>query len=356
MSRIFVFILLFISVENAFSQDTEFKEYKTYEAKDPTKWLPDWPLFSRPWKFAPILAFRRRHVEAGDTSIDTSAAELGAVLVLKDFTLIPNNSPGLMMRPFVGYTWGYLSSETKTPQGSTDADSGYNRIWYGLQFSYLYRYYKQIVSLTLGKINYGDDFQDLRLFELSNNSGIKLREYLSVHLASTYLWVYGDKFSDQFQDSLDNWLYLQVQYEFLNTLIQFGPGVNYRKSYSYDNDTKDKISDNSQGYLLGRSRFKLIFNLELILESQYIFKASNELTGNEVIFNQLPHQDLNEPPDALSLPADSLNTYGFLGFPDIFAGIGFGYQFNYLTINYSNSIQRQTYEDQGFTAYFSLRY
>ncbi len=353
---IFLLILSMLFSKELLAQNKDFEANGEFEPQENSYWFPDWPLVKRSWSFSPILAYRQRRTDVAGSRIDTSATEIGAALSLRDYDIIPNNAPGLSFRPFVGYTWGYQSARTSSVTMNSKTASAYNRNWYGANFTFLYRFYKQTLTLTLGKVLYDDDFQDVRLFEISNNFGFKLLSHLSTHLAITYQWIYGDQLKNQFEDNLDSWIYLQPQFSLFDTLIQIGPGVNKRKAFTYVDGSKEQVSNSSQTYFLGRSRMNFFLGLELILETHYVFDANKKINGTGIVFNQLPHQDLSEPPDAISLPADSLNTYVFFGIPNIIAGIGFGYQVNHLTINYSSTKNRQSYRDQGFTTYYSLRY
>ena len=160
-------------------------------------------------KVDPILGYRQSKQESDLGGIDRIESEIGISGALKNINIIPGN-PGLSLTPYVGYTWGYRRESYNGIISQDAQDSGYTRLFYGLETAFTYRWFKQTLGLEKGDLKYDTDFERVQSNVIWADSGILFLPFLSGHYTYTYRTVFQDSMDELYYKESDNWLHASI--------------------------------------------------------------------------------------------------------------------------------------------------
>ena len=362
-SSLLLFLTLSTAVkaENYNYEDRELSPEKTTQAdgskqsskkktSDLSKHLfPSWGQRKFRVSAAPVMGYRQSSQKNDVGTIDRIETEGGLAAGVYNINIIPGN-PGLSLSPYGGYTWGY---RRESYEGIFDTDaqgSGYNRLWYGLEGSFTYKWLKETLGLEKGDIKYDTDFERVQSNLVWLDSGILVLPFLSAHYKYTYRTVFRNSKDELYYKESDNWVYASMFFDLMNFQLNLGPG--FSNATQYDGINFKEIATGQTSYFLARAHADIFWKIGLNAQARYIFKAAEFQPSPGV--SQLPTQGLNDPSVITSLPTNSWDIYGFLGARNILFGLGFGYQYTLKILDYGDKVGEQRDQTQGYVITFDF--
>jgi hypothetical protein len=312
--------------------------------------FPSWGQRKFRVSVAPLMGYRQTKQTNDEGSIDRIETEGGIAAGVYNINIIPGN-PGLSLSPYGGYTWGYRRESNEGIFDAGAEGSGYNRLWYGLEGSFTYKWLKETLGLEKGDIKYDTDFERVQSNLVWLDSGVLILPFLSGHYKYTYRTVFRDSKDELYYKESDNWVYASMFFDVMNFQLNLGPGFSSATQYS-SLDFKE-IATGETTYFLARAHADIFWKIGLNAQARYIFSAADFLPSPEV--SQLPTQGLNDPSVITSLPTNSWDVYAFVGARNIFFGLGFGYQYTLKILDYGNALGEQRDQTQGYVITFDFQ-
>ena len=312
--------------------------------------FPSWGQRSFRLALDPVAGYRQSTLKNDVGTIDRVETEGGIAGGLYNINIIPGN-PGLSLTPYAGYTWGYRRESYGGLLDSDAQDSGFTRLWYGLEGAFTYRWFKETVGLEKGDIRYDTDFDRVQSNLVWLDSGILILPFLSGHYKYTYRNIFRDNQDEQYYKESDNWIYASIFFDLMNFQLNLGPGFSNATQYSSVDFTE--IATGQTSYFLARAHADIVWKIGLSAQARYIFSAADFQPSPDV--SQLPTQGLNDPSVITSLPTNSWDIYAFVGARNILFGLGFGYQYTLKILDYGDAVGEQRDQNQGYVVTFDFK-
>ena len=280
--------------------------------------LPSWGTPSLSMQLMPLFSYQAARSKQDDsTSVTTQTTELGLILGLRGVPLIPGN-PGLTIGPRAGHAIGAVRVG--------DESSQYRRTWGDLQTTLYWHWYRH--TLTLG---YGEKSSEggakLRSALLGNDFGVLFIDWLSGHLTHTLARGTLASFANPLLETQDYWLHATMTFTILDFFLDWGPGLLL--------ETENPSAINTVGTDQRRTQtdyFRADFSLRLFWKLGAFGSARYSLAGRDPAAGLYPALRLpEESPQDRSLramPSDSLRTRLFVGFVNLWGGLGIGQYWN----------------------------
>lgn len=325
------------------------------QLEDPDPRLPSWPVPAFSLGVSPITGFRLRSDTVGDIEVNSAYGEFGLGASLAHIPVVPvmRKNPGLQLSLAGGYSRGYLHSETIVGEDDpVKQESAFQRISAGPLVTYYHKFFRYRLEITRGVISYDEDvFDDLHQLAILNEPGLLLRTWWQVLFTTHYRQSWTKRASDPLLTELDLWLHSLMQFEPFDFYVDFGPGTVLLEQKV---GTGNK-SLSAQYAKLGLG-MTLIWKVKASFVGRYIYQSSKEVNDAFAGADKLnPTQDIQTADNLGTLPEDSADVQLFIGVPNLFFGIGFGWQMRQTIYNAAGIAgERRTISEQGYGVTFSM--
>lgn len=318
-------------------------------------WFPPWLPYRMIFSLQPILGAGVSSDSVGGVNTTRVMSEFGAAIGVNAISLVSGN-PGLYVSPEIAYAVGTDNRETEVDGNKTEEDSSFTRRLIGADFHILYYFYRHILGIKFGKLEYSGDLDDeVNTFSLYNDFGFLILPFLSAHLSLDYLTIYESKMSDPMHEEKDHWVHASVFFEFLNSNLDFGPGFTMIDVYSKTNNEWNKVTSGQSDYFLAKGRMDLFWKLYFSASAKYVYNAPKEYNG-DIAKMHLPVSDVSDPKAYTTIPEDSMEYDIFIGGHNLIGGLGFGWKYHEMIFNYNekDGKERSSKKDQGYTVSYTL--
>ena len=308
-----------------------------------TQIFPSWPVPKFSMGFEPVAGLEI-FSKSGASDTERTAAEFGLYGKLNGIPFDPNN-PGVVGSFGAGGAWGAFGNSEEN--GKEIEASGYARYWGQIGLTFLYKSFKNTLYLKRGYMEYSSDQATVSSNGISNDIGVLFYSWISGHYTLELDRVFASSQEDPILTETDHWLHARFFTDYLNAYFDLGPG------YS---DSEQKIGatlyKQSTTYFLAIAGLNPFWKFIATARAKYVFDASENLNMQGI---RSPEEGLNIPVDK-GLPGDSMVVTGFVGFENIFAGFGVGYQVNLTMLNMNNKSKKTITRQQGLTMAYSAQY
>lgn len=333
------------------------------EPEEKESWFfPPWGAPQFDWIIHPAAGFKAENDKTTTFERQSASTELGLRFAMNGVPIVSGN-PGFYLKPQVGYAAGTYNTKLKPVGGSEVKSNGnFTRYFYGTDTVLLLKSFKNTFGVTAGTLKYSGDrtdtFHSLNFLE---DVGILILPNLSTHLTLDYITAYENRFSKPTIQERDHWLHLKVFFDYFNINFDMGPGFSTVDLWATDaSGNRSKIGDGTTNYFLTLFNMDLYWKLGLSARINYVYDAPNfnAAASSLVAESRLPTQSLNDPQAISTLPDDSLDSQFFIGARNLYAGLGVGYNYHVLQLNYSEKggRKRQTYRDQGISVTYDVAF
>lgn len=318
------------------------------------QYFPEWPLLRRTWGLSPQIGFVSREEKRENFSRRITIAEGGLQLSLRDYTILSNNSPGLIWRPLIGFNFGATSQKLNTAGSSQTLNSRFSRSYVGAEFNYFYRYLRYRVQIRTGQISYDDnELANIRETAVLNDLGLRITQYLSTHL----LYETSHIDSDNSNLSVHNlWLYAKYRLEALDMDWAFGPGLTFTDELNIFDEEGLRTVDIDTQYLLSTLNWNILWRFGFNAGARYVFGSTAPTGSLPLDLGQRPLAAPAVYRDDIGAAEDSLGVEAFIGIRRLFGSFGVGYQWQRFYDNYSDDDERRERSSQGFTVLYQQSY
>lgn len=327
------------------------------KAKLRISWFPSWPTPSFDWGLNPIVGFGARADSTESIETTTVVSELGLQLDLRGVPLVVGN-PGLYLNPSTAYATGNMYSIVKSGDETHEVNSNFDRDWIRANFLIYWKFYRHILGITRGKIAFsGDVDRQTQSLNILNDMGVRILSFISSHLTLNYLTVYDEDLSKPRFAENDHWFHINIGFNVLDSFLNFGPGYSETDVYGQSGDDWRKTNSGTTKYFLALGGMDFFWKFKLNARAKYVFDAIGQFDGT-IAKTDLPTHNVSEPASLATLPADSLEYDVFIGAKQIIGGLGFGWKYYVLMLNYQEQgdKERETLTDQGYTITYSLTF
>ncbi len=346
--------------QNAMVNDSEGEA--NGEEKSSSWWFPNWQPPSFDWILHPAAGFKAENDKTSAYTRASASSEIGLRLALNGVPIVSGN-PGFYLKPQAGYAAGTYNTKMKPTGGKEQSQSGsFSRYFYGTDLNLYLGFYKHTLGVTAGTLQYSGDRTDaFHSLSILNDFGFLLLRNLSTHLTLDYVTAYEDSYSKPTIQEKDHWLHLKVFFDYFNINFDTGPGFSTVDLWGKDaTGNRIKVGDGQTNYYLTLFSMDLYWKLGLSARVNYVYDAPqfNAAASELVAGNRLPTQSLNDAQAISTLPDDSMDSQFFLGARNLYAGLGIGYNYHLLQLNYSekDGRKRQTYRDQGLSVVYDVAF
>jgi hypothetical protein len=325
-------------------------------AKRSGRLFPPWPPERFDWRLAPIVAYAIGQTTTEAGTVHTTSAETGLEGGLVGIPIVPRN-PGATLSVHAGAAFGDSASVTRGDDGlDKKTNVGYRRVFGGVGVTTYYKFVRNELDVSRGRISYDDDDQPpTQSLTVSHDLGILILGWLSGHYTLTYLRAYSDRFAEPVLTQYDNWLHARLAAELLDFRLDIGPGVTFATEYGPRSDGtghEEKARGRTDDVRLA-TRAHLFWKVGANGDARYVYNASVRDLG-EYADTRLPEEALHSS-SSVALPEDSLTAAFFAGIYDLIYGIGVGWRYDVtmLNVNERHGTERDTKRSQGFGLTFS---
>ncbi len=309
--------------------------------------FPTWksPRFS--WGLDPIVGVTYQNTSDAENNTSTINTELGGAGHIDGVGTSVNHG-GLFLGLRAGKGWG---SQIGTKNSDAYAAT-YAREFGSVSATMIYRFIKVRLVPRFGFKSFGADLEgspSLRTEGVNVDTGLLVLPIFSIHHSFDYLKAYYSNSEAAFLAQKDHWLHARYFMDFMSFNFDVGPGITV-----VDQTNDAGVISGQTTYLKALAGAKIFGFIGFNGYLKYIAKSTeSDLTGISV---SLPSEGLYDE-SAAAQPEDSVVGSAFFGFRNIFAGIGFGYQYSYQAINFSEKDGKTKQSDQqnGFVFSYSLQ-
>ncbi|NQU65827.1 MAG: hypothetical protein HQ517_16325, partial [SAR324 cluster bacterium] len=146
-------------------------------------------------------------------------------------------------------------------------------------------------------------------------------------------------------------------FDVLNSHLNFGPGYTDVNLFGQSGNDWLKTNSGKTEYFLAIGGMDFFWKFKLDARAKYVFDSIGQFDGT-VAKTDLPTDNISDPGSLATLPNDSLEYDFFIGAKQIFGGLGFGWKYYVLILNYQEQgdKKRETLTDQGYSVTYSLSF
>ena len=324
----------------------------------PSALFPSWTRPGFDWTLGPILGFSFTATTTPETgTVRTTTLEGGLQAGLTDIPLAPGN-PGFGLGAHTAQSWGVINT-VKAKDSDVKAEKlSYKRTVGGIDTSVYYRFLRNELGVTRGRIQYYlDEVPPVQSTRIRDDVGLLVLSWLSTHYTYTNLRAHAARYDQVLLAQHDHWVHARFFTSIAQIRFDVGPGFTQATEYTLNEEGYSReAAQGRTDYIQALTGLHLFWKLGASGQAKYIYNSTEEKLGT-LAGVRLPEQELGQRSN-VALPEDSVTASFFFGLTDLAYGIGVGWRYNLEILNLGRHEGREriTTKDHGLGLTYSATF